>query len=126
VDVQDVSGEDRIRVTGATHYQDALAAAAGPKLPGGVELRRRFELVAEPENPHDPHAIAVRLEGGERIGYLPRDEAARYGRLLETVAALGRRPVTDGVILGGNEDRDSLFVVWLHVQDPYEQLAGTR
>ncbi len=122
--VQDVSGEDRLRVTGAPHYQDELAAAAGPKRPGGVEDRRRFALVAEPENPHDPHAIAVRLESGETVGYLPREEAARYGRLMDAVAQRGRRPVTDGVILGGDATRDSLFVVWLHVQDPFERLAG--
>jgi hypothetical protein len=120
-----VSGADRLRVAGATHYQDALAAAAGPKRAGGVELRTRFALVAEPENPHDPAAIAVRLEeGGERVGYLPREEAARYGRLMDAVAARGRRPVTDGVILGGDASRDSLFVVWLHVQDPYEALSA--
>jgi hypothetical protein len=123
--IQDVSGEDRLRVTGAPHYQDALAAASGPKRPGGVQDRRAFALVAEPGNPHDPQAIAVHLEdGGAKVGYLPRGEAARYGRLLEAVAARGRRPVADGVVLGGDEDRDTLFVVWLHVQDPFEALSG--
>jgi hypothetical protein len=121
--VQDVSGEDRLRVTGAPHYQEELAAAAGPKRPGGVEDRRRFALVAEPDNPHDANAIAVHVEGGAKVGYLPREEAQRYGRLMDAVAARGRRPVTDGVILGGDADRDSLFVVWLHVQDPYEALS---
>ena len=122
--VQDVSGEDRLRVAGTPHYQDELAAAAGPKRPGGVEDRRRFALVAEPDNPHDPQAIAVVLEGGGKVGYLPREEAERYGRLMDAVAARGRRPVTDGVILGGDAARDTLFVAWLHIQDPYEALAG--
>jgi HIRAN domain len=122
--VQDVSGADRIRVAGASHYQEALAGAAGPKVAGGVEVRTRFALVAEPDNPHDRHAIAVRLEpGGSGVGYLPREEAERYGRLMEAVAARGRRPVTDGVILGGDASRDTLFVVWLHIQDPYEALS---
>jgi hypothetical protein len=123
--VQDVSGEDRLRVTGAPHYQDVLSAAAGPKRAGGVQDRRAFALRAEPENPHDPHAIAVHLEPeGEKVGYLPREEAQRYGRLMEAVAARGRRPVAEGVVLGGDADRDSLFVVWLHVQDPYEALSA--
>jgi HIRAN domain len=121
---QDVSGEDRLRVTGAPHYQEQLAAAAGPKRSGGVQERRRFALVAEPDNPHDPHAIAVVVEGGEKVWYLPREEAQRFGRLMDAVAARGRRPVSDGVILGGDADRDSLFVVWLHIQDPYEALSG--
>lgn len=121
-----MSGEDRLRVAGVSHYQEALAAAAGPKRSGGVELRTRFALVAEPGNPHDPHAISVRLEeGGAAVGYLPREEAVRYGRLMDAVAARGRRPVTDGVILGGDADRDTSFVVWLHIQDPYEALAGS-
>jgi hypothetical protein len=125
MEVQDVSGADRLRVAGTPHYQDALAGAAGPKRSGGVELRTRFALQAEPDNPHDPAAIAVLLEpAGERVGYLPREEAARYGRLMDAVAARGRRPVTDGVILGGDADRDSLFVAWLHVQDPYEALSS--
>jgi hypothetical protein len=122
--IQDVSGEDRLRVAGAPHYQEALAAAAGPKRSGGVQDRRAFALVAEPENAYDPQAIAVHIEGGAKIGYLPRAEAARYGRLLEAVAARGRRPVTEGVVLGGDADRDTLFVVWLHVQDPYEALSS--
>jgi hypothetical protein len=125
--VQDVSGEDRLRVTGAPHYQEALAAAAGPKRPGGVQDRRRFALVAEPGNPHDPNAIAVRLETGgpgPTVGYLPRADAERFGRLLDAVAARGRRPVAEGVILGGDASRDTLFVVWLHVQDPFEALSA--
>ncbi|HEX4690656.1 MAG TPA: HIRAN domain-containing protein [Solirubrobacteraceae bacterium] len=122
--IQDVSGEDRLRVTGAPHYQEALAAASGPKRSGGVTDRRPFALVAEPDNPHDPQAIAVHLEGGAKIGYLPREEAQRYGRLLDAVAARGRRPVSDGVVLGGDADRDTLFVVWLHIQDPFETLSA--
>jgi hypothetical protein len=121
---QDVSGEDRLRVTGAPHYQAELEAASGPKRSGGVEDRRTFALVAEPDNPHDRHAVAVHLELGAKIGYLPREEARRYGRLLDAVAARGRRPVTEGVVLGGDADRDTLFVVWLHVQDPYEALSA--
>jgi HIRAN domain len=125
-EIQDVSGADRLRVAGTAHYQDVLAATAGPKRPGGVELRTRFALEAEPGNPHDPAAIAVRLEpGGERVGYLPREDAPRFGRLMDAVAARGRRPVSDGVILGGDESRDTFFVVWLHIQDPYEALAGS-
>jgi hypothetical protein len=122
--IQDVSGEDRLRVTGAPHYQDELAAASGPKRSGGVEDRRPFALVPEPDNPHDPHAVAVHLERGAKIGYLPRAEAQRYGRLLDAVAARGRRPVANGVVLGGDADRDTLFVVWLHVQDPFEALSA--
>ena len=34
-------------------------------------------LRAEPDNPHDPHAVAVLLASGEPVGYVPRDIAPR-------------------------------------------------
>ncbi len=50
----------------AAHHGAALASdAAAPGRP--LALRR------DPENPHDPHAIAVHLEGtGEQLGWVPR------------------------------------------------------
>ena len=32
-------------------------------------------LRPEPDNPHDPHAVAVLLETGEPVGYVPREIA---------------------------------------------------
>jgi hypothetical protein len=89
--IQDVSGEDRLRVTGAPHYQDELAAASGPKRSGGVEDRRPFALVPEPDNPHDPHAVAVLLASGEPVGYVPRDIAPRVGEGWSAVVLRERR-----------------------------------
>ena len=34
-------------------------------------------LRPEPDNPHDPHAVAVLLASGEPVGYVPRDVAPR-------------------------------------------------
>ncbi len=54
---------------------------AGPKLrklpPAGAQL----SLKPEPDNPHDPHAIAV-YYGKKQIGYLPAHAAPDYGRLV--------------------------------------------
>jgi hypothetical protein len=58
-------------VAGASrHHADALASdAAQPGRP--LTLRR------DPENPHDPGAIAVHAEGGgEQLGWVPRELAA--------------------------------------------------
>jgi hypothetical protein len=54
----------------AAHHAEALASdAAAPGKP--LELRR------DPENPHDPHAIAVHpAGGGEQVGWVPRELAA--------------------------------------------------
>jgi hypothetical protein len=55
-------------VAGSRFQSDALAAdAAAPGRP--LELRR------DPENEHDPNAIAV-LAGGEQVGWVPRELAA--------------------------------------------------
>jgi HIRAN domain len=53
----------------ARHHADALASdAAAPGKP--LVLRR------DPENPHDPDAIAVHAEGGgEQLGWVPRELA---------------------------------------------------
>jgi hypothetical protein len=60
-----------LRVAGvagaARHHGEALAAdAAAPGKP--LELRR------DPENEHDPNAIAV-LAAGEQVGWVPREVA---------------------------------------------------
>jgi hypothetical protein len=122
VDPIDLSGEDSVAVVGESFYQERLSGAAGPKRPGGVELRTRFALVREPENPHDQNAIAVELEDGGTVGYLSRDDAVAYGPLLAQCAARGRPAVTEGVILGGDAGRDTAFGVWLHLRGPAESL----
>ena len=57
-------------VAGAFRYAEALGSDAAA--PGGpLRLRR------EPDNEFDENAIAVDLPGGEQLGYVPRDLAAR-------------------------------------------------
>ena len=56
-------------VAGAVHRPGALASESAT--PG-----RALTLRPEPDNPHDPHAIAVDLETGDPVGYVPRDLTA--------------------------------------------------
>lgn len=58
-----------------------------------LSVGERLTLRAEPENPHDPHAVAVHLRGGGRLGYVPR--AAN-----EAVALLLRKdaPIEAGIV----------------------------
>lgn len=46
-----------------------------------------MDLVREPENPHDPLAVALRWRG-ERIGYVPRRHNAEIARRLDAREAL--------------------------------------
>jgi hypothetical protein len=58
-----------VGIAGGRHNADALAAEdVGPGRP--LELRR------DPENPHDPSAIAVHAAGGGQVGWVPREVAA--------------------------------------------------
>ena len=68
-----------LRIAGASgagrHHMEALQAdAAAPGRP--LVLRR------DPENPHDPNAIAVDA-GGEQVGWVPRELAAELAPELD-------------------------------------------
>ena len=43
----------------------------------------KLELVREPENPHDPHAVAIFTPRGIRVGYLRRDRALWIGAKID-------------------------------------------
>lgn len=58
---------------GESHYQRALL---------WCEPGERVKLVREPDNPHDPNAIAVK-SGDECLGYIARDDAAKLAPYLD-------------------------------------------
>ncbi len=71
-------------VAGAVHRREALASA-------GAAPGRPLTLRAEPDNPHDPNAVAVLLESGEPLGYVPRDLTARLDDRWHAVVLRERR-----------------------------------
>ena len=86
--------ERGLRVLGvagaARHHGDALSSdEAAPGSPLG--LRR------DPENEHDPNAIAVETAGGLQVGWVPREEAVEIaaqidaGRVWSAVALREQR-----------------------------------
>ena len=54
-----------------------------------------FELVTEPDNPHQPGAISVRLKG-EVIGYLSEEDTTRCAPALNRIQASGQPVVVPG------------------------------
>ena len=58
------------------HHADALQSDA-------VAPGRPLELRRDPENPHDPNAIAVHAPGGEQVGWVPRELAAEIAPELD-------------------------------------------
>lgn len=58
------------------HHAEALQADGAS--PGSVlELRR------DPDNEHDPNAIAVHVVGGDQVGWVPREIAEELAPLLD-------------------------------------------
>lgn len=72
-------------VAGAIHRPAALGSDKAA--PG-----RPLALRAEPDNPHDPHAIAVDLASGDPLGYVPRDLTAQLDAGWSAVVLRERRP----------------------------------
>lgn len=69
-----------VATVGAFAYKDALR-----RLPSGVQY---FELVPEPDNPHDDHAISVRSRGNV-VGYIPRERTSPYWPIIARITASG-------------------------------------
>jgi hypothetical protein len=86
----------------------------------GVEVRRTFELIPEPNNPHDSWAISVRADG-QTVGYLPRDDCSLWANAIRRVVSSGLVPVVPGRIYAyetANWDD------WDGESDPPKELAA--
>ena len=70
-------GHFAVDVVGESYYQDNIEAICGPRTETGERRTVTAILVPEPDNPKDPHAIRVDVDG-RQVGYLSRDNAQRY------------------------------------------------
>jgi hypothetical protein len=109
VEVALYEGDEDLEVVGESRYQEALARTVqeiGTEVPA--------ILVPEPENPHDPNAVAIWVAGG-RVGYLRRDVAAEYhGAVVRLMKQQGNPIALMGRIVGGG---DLSYGIWLR-HDP--------
>lgn len=118
-----LEGDDLVRVAGVSHYQPALLAAAGAAEGDEVRAEVLATLVPDPANPHDPNAVAVHV-GGELVGYLPRDEAARWQPVILPATEAGHRVQAEAMIAGrGHESGTSNLGVFLRMPTPTEGRA---
>jgi hypothetical protein len=94
-------------ITGWMHHQEALEKIVGGRRDAAIFCRINALVAPEPENPHDPHAMAVYSAAGALIGYVRREEAVEFGRELAAIAGPGavqcRALVSGGYVdkLGG-------------------------
>ena len=95
-------GYEDLEVVGESHYQDNLRRLTGYRRPD-EHVRQEIHAVlgAEDDNPYDPNAVAVWIDGLQ-VGHLSRDDARRYRPgLLEQQRANGKPIALAGVIAGG-------------------------
>lgn len=71
-----------VAAVGESNYQSALITLCGSQRWEHVAFDCVAALVPEPDNPHDPNAIAVQVQG-HLVGYLSRAEARAYRRLVD-------------------------------------------
>jgi hypothetical protein len=78
------------RTTGVAQFREDLAAYAA-EVADEEPDRHWFSavLVREPDNPHDPEAVAVHAQGGGKLGYLSRSDARRYAQVFKSLEKRG-------------------------------------
>jgi hypothetical protein len=91
-----LEGDELVRAVGTSHYQDALVALTGRQADEEIRHDVIATLVPEPDNPHDPNAVAVRIED-HFVGYLSRDENRRW---LDVLGAAGQTVGCEAMIAG--------------------------
>lgn len=108
----------RVAIVGESHYQPAIRAAVaaypGKPCPAALFL--------EPENQHDPNAVAVHLVTFGKVGHLSREDALDYGPALRQLAAQNQYGTCPAFIFGGEPGKPS-YGVWLQLANPRDVLG---
>jgi hypothetical protein len=108
-------GSHDLEVVGESQYQDALWRVAGGRTAERVRVEVQAVLHTEPDNPYDPNAIMVSIDGA-KVGYLCRDDAQAYRLGLLALETRHRALIAlAGVVVGGGmrQDGPGMLGVWL-------------
>jgi hypothetical protein len=114
-------GGSSVEVRGEASYQDALARICGGKCKEGHNHPVTAVLWPEPTNQYDGNAGRVRVDG-LLVGYLAREEAARYSAVLQRmqnkIGATGacKASIVGGWDRGGGDSGH--FGIWLDIASP--------
>ena len=90
-DLPDIRGDGlsfEYEIAGVSHNQSVLNAIVGGRQDATVYFRAIAVLSTEPENPHDPRAIAVHI-AGQTVGYIKQFETDRFHKSFEKFGVLG-------------------------------------
>jgi hypothetical protein len=118
-------GKNDIPVAGTSHRQEVLSRIAGDALRRGEHVAFTALLVPEPQNPHDPNAIAVIAEGHGPVGYFARRDAVRYRVMAEELLRRGAIGVCEAFLTGGWDDHATIGVR-LEIEGPVDTAQQVR
>ena len=106
VEVTLVTGSVTLEVVGESHRQDALWNIVGGRSTEHVRQGVVAVLIPETTNEYDPNAISVWVNGLQ-VGYLSRENAARYRPGLVALWQQHGKPIAlEGAIVGGGRRPD--------------------
>jgi len=97
-------GEFEFRVVGSLHHQKALETICGAHKREGEHHYCAALLTPQPSNRHDRHAVVVTIHGIE-VGFLDREDAREFGRLLRRAGFADA--ACEAEIVGGWDRGDS-------------------
>jgi hypothetical protein len=118
-----IEGDSLVPAVGTSHYQEALSDITGRQRDEEVRIEKVAVLVPEPDNPYDPQAIAVRIEG-RLVGYLSREENPRWQDIVQTLAGHDHLAAAEALIAGrGPGGETSNLGVFLRLPTPTEARA---
>lgn len=117
-------GAFNVPIVGESYCQKALKALGGERRLRGEAVFFIAALVPDPKNAYDPDAIGVYIsQGGPRVGYLSRDDAAQYREVGHALMARKAIGTCRAKLIGGSADKPSIGVA-LDLADPAETLAA--
>jgi hypothetical protein len=113
-------------VVGESFHQDVLADTV-PLTRPGEEGRPMFRalLIAEPENPYDPNAIAIHSAAG-LVGHLSRGEAVDYAPVMSALAEHGHSSGSCDAFLNGGPAEGKSYGVVLRLSPPADCVLEIR
>lgn len=107
-------------VAGEAHHRSEIRAVLGRDLRRGSEVELDnvpVHLVPEPDNPYDPNAVSVRVNGLV-VGYLDRDTAARYRQPIRRIAASGLTATTTARLWARDDNGTLRARATVYLPDP--------
>ena len=110
-------GTEDLEVVGESYRQETLWGLVGGRRAERISHDTHAVLMPEPDNPVDPDAIAVLIDG-QLVGYLSRENAAAYGPGLRQLMNHSSNGLValQATIAGGGQREDGLgrLGVFLH------------